>query len=79
MGRETVSAIAVFQMEHQNWWLGQGYGGGGHGKSSHDQMTGFGDVLDMECGREEGIKDDLKSEQLSLAVDKALTKTQKAM
>lgn len=42
-------------------------------------MTGFADVLATECRREGGIKDDLKSEQLSLAVEKAPRKTQKAV
>ena len=32
-------------------------------------------MLDVECGRKRGIKDDLKSEQLSSTLDKAMMKT----
>lgn len=42
-------------------------------------MTGFDDLLDIECGRKRGIKDDLKSEELSLTVDKVMIKTQKVV
>lgn len=41
-------------------------------------MTGFGDVLDMECEIKKGIKDGLKSEQLS-TLDKAMMKTLKVV
>lgn len=43
------------------------------------QVSGLGDVSDMEYGREGAIKDDLKSKQLPLAVDQAVMKMQKAV
>lgn len=42
-------------------------------------MTGFDDTLDMECGRKRKIKDDLKSGQLSLMLNKAMMKTWKVV